>query len=370
MPRIRMVKPEFFDDPEIGELNCATRLLFIGLWIHADREGRLVDEPRRLKARVFPYDKVDVGAMLDTLAKSGFIVRYDSEGTAAIQVVNFLRHQIPGRDEGPSELLAPDGSASKDIGRNPNGTVRARIYARDNYICSYCRRNMHQDARARCIDHVIPLACGGTHFDFNLTTSCKQCNSKKGAKNPDEIGFPWPEHTPRPPVNGVLTECQTTLTLKGLDRDTVSGILDTGIGKGDSCSAAQAPTLPSVAFLEFPVIGPGQSSWPLSEAQVAEWVALFPGLDVHGESRKALAWMHANTGRRKTAKGMPRFLVSWLSRAVDSGRGQRQVQGAIGLVGSAWPKWKCPHEPECLGRHACYIKAGIEDARERKIGSA
>lgn len=85
-------------------------------------------------------------------------------------------------------------------------------------------------------------------------------------------------------------------------------------GKNASAEASSAP------FLEFPVIGPGPERWPLSEAQVAEWAVLYPGLDVRGEARKAFAWLQANAGRRKTVKGMARFLVSWLGRAVDSGR--------------------------------------------------
>jgi hypothetical protein len=56
MARIRGVKPEFFTDPDIGELSLAARLLFIGLWTQADRDGRLIDDIRQLKIRLFPFD--------------------------------------------------------------------------------------------------------------------------------------------------------------------------------------------------------------------------------------------------------------------------------------------------------------------------
>ena len=68
-------------------------------------------------------------------------------------------------------------------------------------------------------------------------------------------------------------------------------------------------------FLTFPTNGHPQS-WQLTREQVAEWVELYPGLDVEAECRKALAWIKAN--RRKTSRGMPRFLVGWLNRANDA----------------------------------------------------
>lgn len=83
---------------------------------------------------------------------------------------------------------------------------------------------------------------------------------------------------------------------------------------GDSGQTTASPT-----FLEFPTVGSGGLVWALSEAQVADWMRLFPGLDVRQEARKALAWVIANPGRRKTAGGMPRFLVIWLTKSNDRG---------------------------------------------------
>ncbi len=39
MARARNIKPGFFDNEILGELPALTRLLFIGLWCLADREG-------------------------------------------------------------------------------------------------------------------------------------------------------------------------------------------------------------------------------------------------------------------------------------------------------------------------------------------
>ena len=42
MARIRTIKPEFFTSDDICALSPLARLLYVGLWCEADREGRLV----------------------------------------------------------------------------------------------------------------------------------------------------------------------------------------------------------------------------------------------------------------------------------------------------------------------------------------
>lgn len=85
---------------------------------------------------------------------------------------------------------------------------------------------------------------------------------------------------------------------------------------------------PPAAVLEFPVIGnPSRPTWALSQAQIDEWAVAFPGMDILGHCRRARAWLLANR-KKKTARGMPRFLNSWLAREVDrpapAQRGPRQ----------------------------------------------
>jgi hypothetical protein len=71
----------------------------------------------------------------------------------------------------------------------------------------------------------------------------------------------------------------------------------------------------------LPCVGQGPSEYEVTELQVALWREAYPGIDVLGEVRKARAWLEANPTRRKTHRGMPAFLVSWLNRAQDRGAG-------------------------------------------------
>lgn len=112
----------------------------------------------------------------------------------------------------------------------------------------------------------------------------------------------------------------------------------------------------------FPIVGKGGPEWSLTADRVETWTTLYPTVDVMAEMLKALAWIDANPTKRKTARGMPRFLVSWLSRATDRGgpraipdRGggeytQRELEAAR--------NWKravreCPHQPECENAGVC-----------------
>ena len=104
--RARSIKPGFFKNEDLSELDPLTRILFAGLWCMADREGRLEDRPKRIKAEILPYDDVDVDAMLQKLPED-FIQRYEHSGARYIQIVNFLRHQCPHKNEKPSEIPAP-----------------------------------------------------------------------------------------------------------------------------------------------------------------------------------------------------------------------------------------------------------------------
>lgn len=59
------------------------------------------------------------------------------------------------------------------------------------------------------------------------------------------------------------------------------------------------------------------------QSRIDAWSSAFPGLAVPDEIRRAIVWMDDNPTRRKTAKGMAKFLFAWLSRAQDRGSGRQ-----------------------------------------------
>jgi hypothetical protein len=111
MARSRNLKPGFFTNDLLAEVPPLGRLLFAGLWTLADREGRLEDRPKRIKAQLFPYDDCDVDALLRELAKRQFIQRYQVDGLRIIQVTTWCKHQNPHIKE-PGSTLPPPGQHS------------------------------------------------------------------------------------------------------------------------------------------------------------------------------------------------------------------------------------------------------------------
>lgn len=111
MARARNIKPGFFTNDELVELSFAVRLLFIGLWTIADKEGRLADRPKKIKMEIFPADDVDINASLGELQDKGFLRRYEVAGVRYIQIVNWAKHQNPHIKEAPSLIPDENGQA-------------------------------------------------------------------------------------------------------------------------------------------------------------------------------------------------------------------------------------------------------------------
>lgn len=263
MARIRTIKPEFFDDEDIARMSAFARLGFIGLWTEADRDGRLRDRPVRLKARIFPYDDLDMNALLNEMAQHKFITRYDVGGMALIQVRTFGKHQNVPPNETKSVLPGPQDVASPE-----NGATVVQEYGREG--------NREQEGNG---DSAVPL-------------------------------------------------CDTT-----------------------------------PALMTFPTVGRGPKLWDLTSTQVAEWQTAYPGIDVLGECRKALAWVKAN--QPKTWNGMPKFLVNWLNRATNAGRGQRPaVAPAVQQHADARG-----HLPPCRTRTECNERLEREIAARKAAAS-
>ncbi len=125
MSRIRTIKPSFFKDEDLAELEPLVRLLFIGLWGLADKEGRMEDRPKYIKVEVLPYDEIDINALLETLAAKTFILRYEIAGERYISIPGFTQHQRIGGKEADTESLIPPppGEATgKQLGSNWEAT--------------------------------------------------------------------------------------------------------------------------------------------------------------------------------------------------------------------------------------------------------
>lgn len=110
--RARNIKPGFFHNEVLASLPFEARLLFIGLWLLADREGRLEDRPARIKMQIFPSDDVDCDDLLSQLAQNAMILRYEANAMRFIAIPQWSKHQHPHHQEKQSVIPEPRDGAN------------------------------------------------------------------------------------------------------------------------------------------------------------------------------------------------------------------------------------------------------------------
>lgn len=65
------------------------------------------------------------------------------------------------------------------------------------------------------------------------------------------------------------------------------------------------------------------TSYIIDRAELVRWRDRFPALDVDQQFRSMTAWLEVSPERRKTRRGIGRFICSWLSRRVDQNKPQQ-----------------------------------------------
>lgn len=86
----------------------------------------------------------------------------------------------------------------------------------------------------------------------------------------------------------------------------------------------EPPAASEPPVMTFPTVGES-AEWVLTRGHVANLRESYPTLDVLAECRKALGWVRADERRRKTPRGMPKFLFGWMGRTQDRGGGARSA---------------------------------------------
>lgn len=97
----------------------AARLLFPGLWMLADREGRLEYRPKRWKGELFPYDNIDTAELFAELETNGLVKKYESDGVMYVWIPKFRAHQNPHQREQKS--IIPPHPEDENIKNQEDG---------------------------------------------------------------------------------------------------------------------------------------------------------------------------------------------------------------------------------------------------------
>ena len=244
--RARNIKPGFFKNEHLADCSPSARLLFIGLWMLADREGRLEYRPKRWKGELFPYENEDAAALFSELENAGgLVVKYAADGVQYVWIPHFLDHQRPHQNESASTIP--------------------------------------------------PYTCDQGEKDLSPR---HEVIATKDQSDPAE-----------------------SLFSESLSSDSLNP--DSGMLNAEGSSEPEAASKPSPVVSSIPIVGKGGGEGPVTQADVDEWQALFPAVDVMQEIRNIRAWNLANPSKRKTASGYKRHIVSWLSKEQNRGGNQR-----------------------------------------------
>jgi len=281
----RVIRDGFLDSDKVNRLDWFVECVYHRLLLAVDDAGRIDGRTDLLVSRLFPLKgrvrANDVESALHELKEAGLIVSWMVDGQPIVQVTNWRRC---GRSQ---------------YSRYPD--------AEGNFAIQYVERET-RDGKVWFVSTSLPR---------EPTPSAPHAD---------------PMPTPSAPHNGQRHTKTKTETKTNTGTNTLV------------CSETQGVSEPAAPsdrpVLTFPCDGPVKS-WHLTQAQLDRFRELYPRLDVETEMRKALAWVEASPERRKTARGMKRFLTRWLNNAQDKhhatnqsvGPGQRHPKD---LAGDRW----------------------------------
>lgn len=101
MARIRTIKPSIFSSETVCSWPIPVRWTFAGLFTYMDDAGRGRDEPRLIKAELYPLDDAmtirKVEQHLAMIAANGPLCRYLFDGSHFLHIVSWREHQVVNR---------------------------------------------------------------------------------------------------------------------------------------------------------------------------------------------------------------------------------------------------------------------------------
>ena len=78
--------------------------------------------------------------------------------------------------------------------------------------------------------------------------------------------------------------------------------------------------------------------WEPEDIDMIAWSKAYPAVDVFQELRAMESWLDANPTKRKTPKGIKRFVNSWLARSQDRGGSSPAVIGKQAVAAKLDPQ--------------------------------
>lgn len=266
MARIRTIKPEFWTDEDLSELSEPACLLALGLLNYADDEGYFNANPKLIKASVFPLrdPSVPITVQLRELSDCGYISLFStSDGKNFGVINNFQKHQV---------INKPKESKIKELDLLPyeygSGTVS------------------------------IPPG-----MDQGKEQGKEQGKDQNLLRGAEKISPPPPDENRE--SCGLNLHDGTRPAHAGPERRPLSA------------GVPETPRPDDPEFIRLPLNDGTEFS--VTESQIAEFETLYPAVDVRQALRNQRGWLLSDQRRRKTARGIKKFITGWLAKDQDRG---------------------------------------------------
>jgi hypothetical protein len=126
MPRIRTIKPSFWED--VAPLSHEARLLAVGLISLADDDGRFINTHTVIAGYVYPHEEIPPAKLRRWLAEvvdHGMVELYQVGSRQYGWLPKFRKHQVVNRPQA-SSLPPPDslnGSRNDSVNSSVNSSV-------------------------------------------------------------------------------------------------------------------------------------------------------------------------------------------------------------------------------------------------------
>ena len=296
MARTRSIKPSFFKNEDLAECEPMARLLFVGLWTLADRDGRLEHRPLRIKAELFPYDNCDIASLLKQLADKGFVRAYEAGDKRVLEIPKFREHQRCHPDE-----------RSEGLPANPCSNVRP----------------------------IQNLTVSEGDYSENIVFPEK--NEEPG--NPTREPGNFPSNCALYPSSCIPS---TSYPLPST-------------GSAQSGPAPRASSEPSAA-----VCWTDGGGWTgITPEDLAAWAVAYPAADIAVELARATEWLKANPKKAKKSNWRKWLTTTWLNGCQDRGGTHRdravQPDGRRSAAEAAAEWKKAAEDPEIARRRAEFL---------------
>lgn len=138
--------------------------------------------------------------------------------------------------------------------------------------------------------------------------------------------LPFIKYTP----NSDFSENNESFSEKNLSKSEIYAIKESKVNKSKEkniyCTEPEKPpSAPPVITLPLN----DNTEHEITQVDVDHWKELYPAVDVMTELRKMKGWCEGNPAKRKTRRGIVRFVNTWLAKEQDRGGGRKASQSPV-----------------------------------------